>query len=406
MNASYCSLAWVGITTDPDGTLRPCCVSRDHVLKDDGTPYNLGVDKLDDIYNSNFYKQLRKDMLEGRLISGCENCYSNEKYGRESRRLINNEKFKDQKFSNIESELKIQYMDLRLGNQCNLKCRMCNPVNSSMVEEEFNNNSDTMLDKFYVKNDASDRDWFKTEFFDNNINPHLSNLVVLYMTGGEPTLIKKNYDIMQRLIDSGRNKNMTLIINTNMTNTNPKFYELLKQFNKVLIQMSIDAVDELNTYIRYPTDFNIVDKTIKELLSIGNNIVLNAGPVIQTLNLNGLVDLFEYLEKFNRQYKRQVIDIRPGFVFMPEFNDIIYLPKQYKIECYRKIHMWMMNSCQYQSQQFKNTINALKGKCYSDNFDKEKLKDFYDFNTTLDNIRNTSLEKVNPELYTMVKQYV
>lgn len=406
MNASYCSLAWVGITTDPDGTLRPCCVSRDHVLKDDGTPYNLGVDKLDDIYNSNFYKQLRKDMLEGRLISGCENCYSNEKYGRESRRLINNEKFKDQKFSNIESELKIQYMDLRLGNQCNLKCRMCNPVNSSMVEEEFNNNSDTMLDKFYVKNDASDRDWFKTEFFDNNINPHLSNLVVLYMTGGEPTLIKKNYDIMQRLIDSGRNKNMTLIINTNMTNTNPKFYELLKQFNKVLIQMSIDAVDELNTYIRYPTDFNIVDKTIKELLSIGNNIVLNAGPVIQTLNLNGLVDLFEYLEKFNRQYKRQVIDIRPGFVFMPEFNDIIYLPKQYKIECYRKIHVWMMDRCQYQSQQFKNTINALKGKCYSDNFDKEKLKDFYDFNTTLDNIRNTSLEKVNPELYTMVKQYV
>lgn len=57
MNQSYCSLAWVGVTTDPDGSLRPCCVSDDKITKDDGTLYNLGVDKLEDIYNSNFYNK-------------------------------------------------------------------------------------------------------------------------------------------------------------------------------------------------------------------------------------------------------------------------------------------------------------------------------------------------------------
>lgn len=406
MNASYCSLAWVGITTDPDGTLRPCCVSRDHVLKDDGTPYNLGVDKLDDIYNSNFYKKLRRDMLDGVTISGCETCYNNEKNGRESRRLINNETFKNHIFTSEHSELDIQYLDLRLSNQCNLKCRMCSPVNSSTVEEEFENNKLPILEKFYLQSSITVTNWYNSTQFDENINPHLPNIVTLYMTGGEPTLIKKNYDIMRRLIELGKNKTVTLIINTNMTNTNPKFYELIKQFNKVIIQMSIDATDDLNTYIRYPTDFKVVDRTIKDLLSIGNNIILRAGPVIQTLNLNGLVDLFEYLENYNRQHKRMVIDIRPGFVFMPEFNDVTYLPKDYKIECFRKIFMWMTNSCQYQSQQFRNTINALKNKCYIDNFDKDKLKDFYEFNTALDKIRNTSLQTANIELYNMVIKHV
>lgn len=405
MNQSYCSLAWVGITTDPDGSLRPCCVSDDKVTKDDGSLYNLGLDKLEDIYNSNFYKNLRQNMLDGKLIPGCETCYSNEKYGRESRRLISNNTFIDQQFTDTHSDIKIQYLDMRLGNQCNLKCRMCSPMNSSMIEEEFDQNPDSVLDRFYLKSEISVENWFETETFDNNINPHLSDIVTLYMTGGEPTLIKKNYDIMQRLIDNGQHEKLTLIINTNMTNTNPKFYALLKQFKKVIIQMSIDAVDDLAYYIRYPTDFKVVDKTIHDLLSLGDNITLRAGPVIQTLNLNKLVDLFEYCENINRKYKRLVIDIRPGFVFLPAHNDITYLPKQYKMDCFRKIYMWMMQNCKYQSQQFKNTINALKSKCYEDNLDTAKIKDFLAFNTALDNIRNMKLQDYNKELYDTIKIY-
>ena len=102
MNQSYCSLAWLGITTDPDGTLRPCCVSRDTILKEDGTPFNIGVDSLEDIYNSKYYQDLRRDMLNGTKIAGCETCYSNEKTGRESRRLINNEAYKDHIYKNID----------------------------------------------------------------------------------------------------------------------------------------------------------------------------------------------------------------------------------------------------------------------------------------------------------------
>jgi hypothetical protein len=67
--------------------------------------------------------------------------------------------------------------------------------------------------------------------------------------------------------------------------------------------------------------------------------------------------------------------------------------------------MWMMQNCKYQSQQFKNTINALKGKCYEDNLDIDKIKDFLAFNTALDNIRNMKLQDYNKELYDTIKIY-
>lgn len=404
MNTSYCSLAWVGITTDPDGSLRPCCVSSDKILKDDGTAFNIGIDKLETIYNSNFYKNLRKDMLNNTYISGCDTCYNNEKYGRESRRIISNDTFKSKVYTDTNSDLDIKYLDLRLGNQCNLKCRMCNPINSSMIEKELEDNS--ILNQYYQKPLFKNKEWFNSEIFEENIGPHLSNLVTFYMTGGEPTLVKKNYDIMQRLIDNGQNENVTLIINTNMTNTNPKFYELLKQFKKVIIQMSIDGIDDVANYIRYPTNFNDVDNTIKELISLNSsNISLKATPVIQILNLNKLVDLFEYFEKFNRMYKKQVIDIRPGFVFYPDYNNIEHLPKEYKIECFRKIYFWMLNNSKYQSIQFSNSIKALKTKCYEDKFNPSKLKEFYEFNKTLDKIRNNDLAVCNSELYSVIKDY-
>lgn len=404
MNQSYCSLAWLGITTDPDGTLRPCCVSRDTILKEDGTPFNIGVDSLEDIYNSKYYQDLRRDMLNGTKIAGCETCYSNEKTGRESRRLINNEAYKDHIYKDIVTDIKIKYLDLRLGNQCNLKCRMCSPMNSSSVADEFEKNPLPVLNRFYLKSEISSENWFETQRFDDNINPHISSLHTIYMTGGEPTLIKKNYDIMQRLLDAGRD-DAILIINTNMTNTNPRFYQLLRKFKKAIIQMSIDGIDDLATYIRYPTDFKTVDETINRLLDIGDNIKLVAGPVVQTLNLNKLTSLFDYLENFNKRHGKKVIDIRPGYVFNPSYNDISYLPLEYKINCFRDIYIWMTEHCKYQSPEFYNFLNSLRNKCYVDHFDKQKLNDFLEFNMALDKIRNTSLESANSELYKMVKQY-
>ena len=95
MTESFCVLPWVNITVDPDGAIKPCCISHDYIKKEDGTKFNLGYDSIDDIYNSKEYVELRQKMLDNEYISGCDVCYHNEKTGRQSRRLINNEQYKD-----------------------------------------------------------------------------------------------------------------------------------------------------------------------------------------------------------------------------------------------------------------------------------------------------------------------
>ena len=65
----------------------------------------------------------------------------------------------------------------------------------------------------------------------------------------------------------------------------------------------------------------------------------------------------------------------------------------------------MLNNSKYQSIQFSNSIKALKTKCYEDKFNPSKLKEFYEFNKTLDKIRNNDLAVCNSELYSVIKDY-
>jgi MoaA/NifB/PqqE/SkfB family radical SAM enzyme len=89
MNKSFCMLPWVHIAVNPNGDVIPCCVSTATVNKIDGTPYNLGKDNLNQIINSDGYKSIRSDMLKGKLVNGCEQCYKQEQYGIRPRNTAN-----------------------------------------------------------------------------------------------------------------------------------------------------------------------------------------------------------------------------------------------------------------------------------------------------------------------------
>lgn len=85
-NKSFCALAWTHISTDTDGSIRPCCVSTDFIKKENRENYNLGTDSIITIYNSPDYIQLRQDMVDGKTITGCGRCYSQEASGTKSYR--------------------------------------------------------------------------------------------------------------------------------------------------------------------------------------------------------------------------------------------------------------------------------------------------------------------------------
>jgi hypothetical protein len=90
---TYCVLPWVNITVDPDGSIKPCCVSQDFIKKPTGEKFNLGFDKIEDIVNSKDLVEIRQKMLAGEKVAGCSQCYQHEEYGGKSQRLQYNQMF-------------------------------------------------------------------------------------------------------------------------------------------------------------------------------------------------------------------------------------------------------------------------------------------------------------------------
>ena len=141
-----------------------------------------------------------------------------------------------------------QYLDFRLGTLCNLRCRMCQSQNSSAIYKELKDDELYTQEErdFVVKhthwNDFSDytQPWFDTPEFLESVEEWLPNVNRLYFTGGEPTIIQRTYWILEKCVELGIAKDIDLVFNSNMTNIQPRFLDLLAKFRDVLMCLSRD----------------------------------------------------------------------------------------------------------------------------------------------------------------------
>lgn len=360
----------------------------------------MGYDSFEDIFNSPDYVEIRKKMLAGEEVAGCSECYAIENHGGVSNRLQSN-RF-ESSFDSPYSDVNISYIDFRFGNLCNLNCRSCNSESSSQFAKEIEVLQGAGMEKFHTIIKPNSNVWFETEMFDKNLNSQLDNIKLIYLTGGEPTIIKKNFDLLESLIASEKHSEVSLQINSNMTNSNPKFYELIQRFKHVTFFASVDGYEKVQEYLRYPSKWSAIDASIKKLVNIGDNVSVVPSPVIQIGNLGKCVELFDYFEDFNKQAGKPVVNMMPIILENADYLNLIHLPVDYKLKCWDKIEEWLSTSCQYQDERFHTTMAAIKHKCNEEG-DPEQLKTYIEYNNILDKHRNVTLLDSNPELFELLK---
>ena len=134
-----CMLPWISIETSPTGTVRPCCLAKDEIVREDGTNYNLKENTLEEAYHSPYMRNLREQFLAGQKPETCQRCWDEEAAGRVSKRMnsrIRLKEYYDQvDWSNLNPD-QLWFIDLKLGNICNLKCRICGSWSSSKWAQE------------------------------------------------------------------------------------------------------------------------------------------------------------------------------------------------------------------------------------------------------------------------------
>jgi MoaA/NifB/PqqE/SkfB family radical SAM enzyme len=259
-------LPWISIETSPIGTARPCCLAIDEITHTDGTKYSLRKNTLEEIYHSEYMKNLRKEFLEGNKPATCQRCWDEEAAGRKSKRMNSRIRLKEYydsvDWNNLNPD-QLWFIDLKLGNICNLKCRICGSWSSSKwAKEEIDyvggNRKEHLAYKF-LQDGAWPRE---TEVFWDNLKTLLPNIKYFEFTGGEPFLIGQHFDLLRYAVEQGYSKNIEIHYNTNGT-VFPESAELWNNFKHVEIAFSIDNVGARFEYERYGAEWEIVQDNLK-----------------------------------------------------------------------------------------------------------------------------------------------
>jgi sulfatase maturation enzyme AslB (radical SAM superfamily) len=437
---TFCPYPWIHVMTQPSGTVNFCCVANGQIKTDDsfmefdgmqtGTPIllNKGGD-MRDVWNSKHYKHIRKQMDTGERVIGCEPCYDLEDLGipsyrtnyikdwlgwhrnaDEIERII--EKSRENDYHVDEPP---QYLDFRLGTMCNLRCRMCQSQNSSAIYKELKDDELYTQEErdFVVKhthwNDFSDytQPWFDTPEFLESVEEWLPNVNRLYFTGGEPTIIQRTYWILEKCVELGIAKDIDLVFNSNMTNIQPRFLDLLAKFRDVLMCLSVDGYAQYNEYIRSGSRWNIVDKHIRDYAQseVVGNILFS--PVVQIYNILNITELLDYAEEITKFSGRR-IDISFLMNNYPKCLDIRNLPKHVRVEGQKRLKDWL-NTSKYFKDDERNiaTVEGIIKALEDDNVnaDAEKqMQIFKEYTELLDSKRDQSFKDSIPDLWRMLNE--
>jgi sulfatase maturation enzyme AslB (radical SAM superfamily) len=257
-----CSAIDHGVTIFSNGKIGPCCQIAADYLK-----------PISALADPNRFADLKTQEITP--AHPCNKCSVAEYHGLPSYRNTFN--------SIATSAPGLQFVDIRNTNLCNLKCRYCGPHFSSQWAEELGRSS-TIENQDY------------TDYKDILIT---DSLHWMYFTGGEPLINGEHWELLEELIDNKQSRGISLMYNTNLTTIKYKdknIIDIWKQFKRVQINCSIDAVGNPLEYIRSGTNWPKIKSNLEQLLAVSknSNIKLVLAPVLSILNVWFIDELYDY----------------------------------------------------------------------------------------------------------------
>ena len=423
---SFCVHPWTNLLVNNPGNYDFCCIThRNAITGEDGQRLLVGKgDMPEEAWNATSIRNVRKAMLNGEKLDICKNCWHQESVGKESYRTRHNNEW-EQRLGKEELERRIQYsldndytvdttpdyLDLRLGNICNLKCRMCVPWNSNQIEKEHNKikTNNKYADIWSRQTDSNinipdlKNDWVEGEELWKQLNSYIPKLQKVYFTGGEPTLVEDVYNFMKEIIDMGYQDKIDIMFNTNCTNLQPRFIEKLSKFRTVQINASIDAYGETNNYIRYPSNWKAIDKNIQAIAELPN-VHLDISPVIMIYNVLQILKLLQWVEWLSQECGK-VIDVDFLYCQHPTYLDPMNLSERVRgeafISLFRAREMWLYKNSEITRNNVDSYLNMLEGD-RNENWE-QNMKDFWDMTEIWDKNRGQSFRNVDPNLWELLR---
>ena len=302
---NFCIVPWFGVETTPIGTVRPCCIARDDIVDNNGVAFNLHSSTFDQIQNSQYMKDLRQQFLDNARPETCNSCWNVEVAGHWSKRLQTLDSVLAKNIDNqswTTDPIPLKYIDLKLGNICNLKCRICGAFSSSQIASEKVATLPPDRKKHsYEYKMLRDGAWPRENpIFWNELEKVLGQIKKFDISGGEPFLIEEHFEMLRNMVTKGYSHDTEIYYNSNGTVYPESAEEIWKDFQSVKIALSLDDVGSRYEYQRSNADWAAVLNNLekfKQLRSRHNNIELEACCTVSVYNVLYLAEILDWLKQ-------------------------------------------------------------------------------------------------------------
>lgn len=395
MKNNLCVAPWIGVRIKSDGDVIPCTVWN--VMEDKYSSFgNIKNQSINDIANSKGMCNVRKRMMNNEVLDECRSCnlrdMKNTGGSERSMRAIFNSKFASdlkriEHTTNPDGSLrepyKMKMLYSMLSNLCNMACRTCGPMNSSLWGEEekksfpvieLKQQSTQSIDQIYAK---------------------LEDVEFINFAGGEPSLVPEHWEILDKLISIGKtNTEIHWITNlSKLTYKNKSILDYAERFPRLIIKGSVDASHARAELYRHNTKWDVVEQNLKTLSTSGVNFFVQS--TVAGTNLLHLTDLHKYL---THEIGLHVERFNLHFLVQPPHLSAQILPavlkKQFRVK-YDEHISWLIKQNVHGSY-LRNWEYMLRFVNNKDN--SHLIPKFIEHNIQLDQKRNQNFFETFPEL--------
>jgi MoaA/NifB/PqqE/SkfB family radical SAM enzyme len=392
----FCVLPWISLEASPIGTVRPCCLADDEIVDNEGNKFELLSADFADIQNSYHMTALRQQFLDGKQPQTCRKCWNEERAGRTSKRMHTLDRMKHMNISGewTADAKPLMFLDLKLGNICNLKCRICGSWSSSQfATEEINQLPREEQKQSFPYQMLRAGAWPKeNESFWQQIDSCLNDIRYIEFTGGEPFMIEQHFAMLQGIVDRGIAHQVEIHYNTNGTQYPEQAIKIWQHFKTVEIAFSIDDLGARFEYQRTNAVFSEVEQNLarfKLLREQYPNIRLQCCSTVNVFNVR-------YIDQLANWIVAQGFD----FVYWNMMHDAWYfsiatLPESAKNDII--LHLESANIPAQWREEFDRIGDFMRKGASTDGFMlRMKVRD-------LDRKRGQNLATVEPEFAALIE---
>ena len=214
---------------------------------------NIRDNTITEILDTDEYRRLRRALAQDTPAANCARCHQQQHLETPQQYRYLRDHY-NQLFKMVDVDydddraFALTGIDLHWSSTCNLRCVTCWEKQSSAIAKELKLPIETTTEP-------------EVEFLIDWLVDRQSELREIYLSGGEPLLIKHNLRLLRRL---RRDQQFVLRVNSNFTqHANNQIMRELLEFPRVLMTISADDIGTRFEYIRHGAQWQTFLNNVK-----------------------------------------------------------------------------------------------------------------------------------------------